>query len=76
MTLFTGIMLYLVVWWMVLFTMLPWGNQPEEQVEAGHAESAPARPRLWLKVGATTLLSVVIWIILYLVITSGLFSLR
>ena len=76
MTWFTGIAVYVVVWWIVLFMVLPWGAAPVDMPEPGHAESAPARPRLWLKAGVTTLIAAAIWGALYWAIANGLVSFR
>ncbi len=73
---FTGLMVYIVVWWMVFFTVLPWGNRPPEEVAEGHAESAPEKPRLWLKAAITTVLASAVWGVIYWVIASGMISLR
>ncbi len=61
MTWFTGLMVYLVLWWLVFFAVLPFGVRVPDEVEQGHATSAPARPRLWLKAGITTLIAAVLW---------------
>lgn len=73
---FTGLMVYIIVWWMVLFTVLPWGNRPPETVEQGHADSAPEKPRLWLKALVTTAVATLIWGALYWVIKSDIISFR
>ena len=57
---------FVVVWWILLFMVLPWGVRPPETAEPGHAESAPERPRLLLKFAVTTVLALaltplVIW---------------
>lgn len=65
MTIFTGIIAYIITWWLVLFTVLPWGNTPPEQPGEGHAASAPAHPRLKMKFLATTLISACIWLVIY-----------
>ena len=53
MTWFSGIVVYVIIWWVVFFTMLPIGvRSPDEagvEVGPGHAPSAPVRPRLGLK---------------------------
>jgi predicted secreted protein len=67
-----GIVIFVIVWWMVLFTVLPWGIRREESPEDGHEPGAPANPRLWLKAGITTLIACVIWGIIYWVIASDL----
>ncbi len=49
MTLALGITLYIMIWWMTLFAVLPFGvkTQGEEgDVVPGTPESAPVRPRL------------------------------
>ncbi|MBM3536597.1 MAG: DUF1467 family protein [Alphaproteobacteria bacterium] len=76
MTLATGIAVYIVVWWIVLFTVLPWGARPPDNPEPGHATSAPARPRLLLKFAITTVIAGVVFAGLYWVIQSDLFSFR
>jgi len=76
MTLVTGIAVYVVIWWLVLFTVLPWGAYPAENPEPGHATSAPARPRLMLKFAVTTVIAGFVFAALYWVIQSDLFSFR
>jgi predicted secreted protein len=66
---YTGIMTYIIIWWCVLFAVLPIGvRTPEEAgVEAtpGQVPSAPVRPRLVFKALLTTaiasLLFAVFW---------------
>lgn len=72
----TGIGVYFVVWWITLFMVLPWGNRPEEEVQQGNVPSAPARPRLWLKAGVTTVLAAVFWLIIWYVVQSDWIQLR
>jgi predicted secreted protein len=76
MTLVTGIAIYIVVWWIVLFTVLPWGAHAVENPEPGHATSAPARPRLLLKFAVTTVIAGIVFAGLYWVIQVDLFSFR
>jgi len=63
---------YFIIWWIVLFAMLPFGvKTAEEAGEAaspGHAESAPQRPRLLPKMLATTVVSAIIFAGLYAII--------
>ncbi len=74
----SGIAVYIVIWWLVIFMVLPWGVQPVEQqdIEKGHAPSAPLRPRMLRKVVVTTVISSVLWLIVYVVIASGAISFR
>lgn len=76
MTLFQGVVVYVVTWWVVIFAVLPFGIRPIEKGELGHATGAPANPRLWLKAGITTVITTAIWIAFYLVVSSNLISFR
>jgi len=76
MQVFTGFVLFAVIWWMVFFTVLPWGNQITKEPEPGHADSAPTKPRLWLKVAVTTGISLVLFAAAFAVIESGWVSFR
>ena len=76
MTIVTGLVAYIILWWLVLFMVLPWGVQTPEESAAGHVAGAPATPRLWLKFGATTGIATVLWTIAYAVIEAGLISFR
>ena len=67
---------FAVVWWLVLFMVLPFGVRPEEQPQAGHAESAPARPHLMLKFAVTTAIALALTGLFYYVAISGLISFR
>lgn len=80
MTWFTGILVYVVLWWLVFFMSLPIGAQSYheagEETQAGNVESAPLKPRVWMKAGASTMIAAVIWGIVYYVIASGMMSFR
>jgi predicted secreted protein len=55
--------IYFVLWWIVLFAVLPWGVESQEEageVSPGSDPGAPARPLLLRKAMATTLISAVI----------------
>ena len=55
--------IYFVVWWLVLFTILPFGmhTQDEEgEVVLGTTRSAPVRPRLLRKAIATTIVTTIV----------------
>lgn len=79
MQLISALAIYFILWWMVLFTILPWGarsaHEADEEVEPGHMRSAPLKPRIALKFAITTVISGIIFAIIYYVITNNLFSL-
>ncbi len=76
MTWLTGAMVYVVIWWMVLLMVLPWGVKVPEIPEPGHATSAPQNPMMWRKALITTLIAAVLWGIAYWLIESEWLTLR
>lgn len=71
-----GVVVYVLVWWVVVFAVLPWGVRAPNEFVPGQARGAPARPRLWLKAGITTVAAAVIWLIIWGIIWSDLISFR
>ena len=69
-------MVYVMIWWVVIFMVLPWGVRVPESHEPGHATSAPENPMLRRKAAITTAISAVIWIGVYLLVQSDLVNLR
>jgi predicted secreted protein len=72
----TGIAVYVVIWWIVIFAVLPFGVRTPDEVEQGHATSAPIRPRIGLKMLITTGISAVIWVLVHAIVQSDLLSFR
>lgn len=72
----TGIAVYVVIWWVVLFAVLPWGVRPAEDLPPGADKGAPARPRIGLKALLTTLIAAVLWIGLDLLVLSDILTFR
>jgi predicted secreted protein len=74
---FTAIVLYVIVWWTLLFVVLPFGTRPVADADdATGWRGAPDRPMIGRKVIATTLLSVLVWGAIMLLIESGWISFR
>lgn len=71
MTFSMGIVLYVMIWVVVLFLVLPWGVQIPEKIGQGHATSAPENPHIGLKLLITSLLSAFIWVIAFLILKSA-----
>jgi predicted secreted protein len=58
-----AVAIYFVLWWIVLFAVLPWGVKSQEEagdISPGSDPGAPVRPLLLRKVIATTLVSALI----------------
>jgi predicted secreted protein len=67
--------IFFVVWWVVLFAVLPFGVKSQHEAgsfEPGTDPGAPQRPLLLIKVGATTVISAVVVVIAYAVWESGI----
>jgi predicted secreted protein len=73
---FTGIMVYVIVWWLVFFTTLPFGVRLPDNVEPGHDVGAPEKPRLWMKALISSVIAGVLFGIIYYVIDADLISFR
>jgi predicted secreted protein len=74
---FTGLVLYTLIWWTVLFGVLPLGTRPVADADEHSGwRGAPERPRLLMKVIVTTIVATVIWFGAYLLITSDYLSFR
>jgi len=75
---FEALVTFIIIWWMVLFTVLPWGVRTPGEGEAGkgHATSAPLKPRLWLKALVTTGIALVLWGVAFALASSDLISFR
>ncbi len=74
---FTGVVVYVLIWWTVLFAVLPIGTRPVEDAdERSGWRGAPERPRLLMKVIVTTLIAGVVWFGAWLLIGSDYVSFR
>ncbi len=73
----TGLAIYFVLWWLVLFAVLPFGTRPVADPDSQTGwRGAPAKPQLAKKALATTLVTAIIWGLLYVAITSEFLSFR
>ena len=73
----TGIAIYFLIWWVVLFAVLPWGVRSQEEsgdVSAGTDPGAPVVTRMGRKLIWTTIISAVIFAAGMLAYDAGLFN--
>jgi len=78
MSLAFAISIYVIIWWNLLFAMLPIGvrtRAEEGDVSPGTPESAPHMPRLLPKMVATTVVSSVIFAAVYVIIVHHVITL-
>jgi predicted secreted protein len=74
---FNGFVLYVLIWWIVLFAVLPFGIEPvSEADEQTGWRGAPSQPGMMRRVLITTLVSALLWFGCYAVITSDWLSFR
>ena len=66
----TALSIYLVTWWVVLFTILPFGVTSHAEAGVDHGDGgdpgAPVEPKLKRKFLTTTIVATVIWAIIML----------
>jgi predicted secreted protein len=74
MSIVSGIVVYMIIWWVVIFAVLPWGVNPETSPQPGHDPGAPSRTWLLQKFLITTVISGIIWGIVYKLIIAGALS--
>jgi predicted secreted protein len=72
----TGVMVYLVIWWTVLFCVLPLGVRRVENPGKGQEHGAPEKPDLVRKVIITSIVAAVVWIIFFVLHQADVFSFR
>jgi predicted secreted protein len=71
----TLIAIYFLIWWVVLFAVLPWGVRNQEEagdVIPGTDPGAPAIHKVWSKLIWTTVVATVIFAVLYVIDAQGL----
>ena len=72
MTFLSGFCIYFIVWWLVLFTTLPFGVRQQENVQPGNDTDAPAQQMMVRKLIATTLIYAVLFGLIYWATESGM----
>jgi predicted secreted protein len=75
----TGIAIFFLIWWIVLFAVLPWGvrsQQEDAEVAPGTDPGAPAIPNLRRKLVWTTFVSAVVFAACYVIYVERLITLE
>ena len=77
MTWVSGLVLYVLVWWTVLFAVLPLWTRPVVAPDRPeHFPGAPAQPLLRRKILLTSVVSAAVWGFIWAVVESGAISFR
>ncbi len=72
-----SIVVYVVVWWLVFFAVLPWGvrSQRESGEEVhGTEPGAPVKPDLGRKALITSIIAALIWAAIFVALRAGMFD--
>ena len=78
-TVTTIVAIYVLIWWLTFFAVLPFGVRSQEEsgdFTAGTDPGAPAVHRVWMKVLYTTVISAAIFAVLYFVYVNDLLPLE
>ncbi|MDR3524432.1 MAG: DUF1467 family protein [Acetobacteraceae bacterium] len=74
---FLALVLYVLIWWITLFAVLPFGTKPVAEPDAATGwRGAPEAPRMGRKLLWTTLVAAIIWAIFIVVQNQGWVSFR
>ncbi|PCJ36023.1 MAG: hypothetical protein COA93_02250 [Alphaproteobacteria bacterium] len=81
MTIANHLVVFLVCWWLVFFMVLPWGvkghHESDEEYEAGIVEpGSPVKANIGKKMLITTGITLVVWGMIWAVISFELISLN
>ena len=74
MTLFNAFFIYLLIWWTMLFTVLPLGVTRHGEEGKGYDAGAPAKPNLVKKLILNTAVSAVILAVIEVLVVTGVIN--
>ncbi len=72
-------LIYILFWWVTLFAVLPLGvrGQAEDgEIVPGSDPGAPVKPDMKKKVIITTVISLLLWVVFFAVVKSGVISIK
>jgi len=78
MSIATGLAIYFIIWWMVLFAVLPFGVRSQQEsgdVTPGSDPGAPALPQLARKLVWTTVVAGIVFALCYVIYAYRLIAL-
>ena len=76
MSIFSAAVVFICIWWLVLFMVLPHGVRQPDVVEEGHQAGAPENPMLMKKILITTGITIVLCCIFWAVYELDLITFR
>ncbi len=73
---FSGIIVFLLIWWVALFTVLPLGVERDMGGPETTAHGAPKNANMKKKFLITTALSAIIWLVVFGLIEADIINFR
>tara|TARA_B100001179_G_C18547370_1_gene384417 strand:- start:724 stop:990 length:267 start_codon:yes stop_codon:yes gene_type:complete len=73
---FTGIIVYLMIFWTFLFCVLPFGVRQGESKPAAHGPGAPVKASMKKRFLVTAIGSIIIWIVVYILVDHRIIDFR
>ena len=75
MDIISGIIVFILVWWVTLFSVLPIGiEKSAENPKGGQGPGAPQHAKIKQKLMMTTAITTFIWIIIYILIDADIIN--
>ena len=78
MSIVTGIAVYFIIRWLVIFAVLPWGvkgQHEDNNVVKGTEPGAPVHARMKRKAIQTTIVAAIIWAVIFVIVKYHLITL-
>tara|TARA_B100000949_G_scaffold94228_1_gene84056 strand:- start:648 stop:887 length:240 start_codon:yes stop_codon:yes gene_type:complete len=69
-----GFLIYVIIWWIVVFTILPIGIRKQDKIEKGHSDGAPQNPQIIKKFIITSVIAFVLWLLVFYFIKNQVFT--
>ena len=79
MSLISAVAIFFIIWWLVLFVVLPFGVRSQQEagdITLGTDHGAPERPQLARKFAVTTAIAAIIFAAVYIAFGVYMFSLE
>ncbi|MBY0428363.1 MAG: DUF1467 family protein [Alphaproteobacteria bacterium] len=70
----SGLVVFFITWWVAIFAVLPFSAKQPEFQEKGIMAGTPMQPNMKKVVLRTTILTIVLWLIIYGLIESNVIS--
>ncbi len=75
-----SIIIYVMIWWIIFFSILPVGIQSKKEIFKESIEGAdpgaPNNPKMAKKFLITTIITSILFIVIYYLVNNGFFNLR